>query len=500
MNKPIALIILDGWGHREEKEYNAIAQSHTPFFDYLWESFPHTLLHASGEHVGLLQGVIGNSEVGHMTIGAGRKIKTDLVRIGEAIRSEEYKKIPAFHKLFEHVRKNNSTLHVLGLLSPIGVHSHQEHLHEFLKLTKMEGIKKIAIHAFTDGRDSAPHSGAGYLRDLEKLLSELGIGHIATVSGRYYAMDRDKNWHRTDTALNAIFEGQGEEQKNNSVSQTVASLYEQGALDEHLTPLVFPDPRGELRKIEKHDGIFFFNFRNDRARQLCYKIQEKGKNLDLPLVTMTEYAPDIGNFSAFPRLLLENTLAETVAGAGLSQIHIAETEKYAHVTYFFNGERKEPHEKEEHIMIESRKDIKTHNEAPEMRAREIADAAIAAIKRGADFLVINFANADMVGHTGDSAATIKAVEIIDHELRRIIEALDRQGGAAFITADHGNAEINVDPTTGEKHTAHTEARVPAIITQKDLKLHEGTLADVAPTILALFGISKPKAMTGNPLF
>ncbi len=500
MKKCIALIILDGWGYRDEKKDNAIASAYTPFFDYLWNNFPHTLLEASGKHVGLLPGIIGNSEVGHITIGAGRTIETDLVRIGQAIREDDYKKIPAFHKLFKHVKDNDSVLHVLGLLSPIGVHSHQEHLHEFLKLAYEAGVRKIAIHAFMDGRDSSPQSGAEYLRELEKLILKLGVGHIATVAGRYYAMDRDQNWDRTEIVVRAIFESHGERQSHTKPSAALTKKYELSQQDEHLQPLIFPDSRGTVHNIKKSDGIFFFNFRNDRTRQLAYKIIERAAAQNILLATMTEYAPDIKSEVAFPRRKIEDTLAEAVARAGLRQVHIAETEKYAHVTYFFNGERKELYPNEEHILIDSRKDIKTHNQAPEMRAREVADAAIQSLETGADFLVINFANADMVGHTADIAATQKAIETVDRELKRIVTALDKRGGIAFITADHGNAEINIEPTTGNRHTAHTLSKVPGIITKQDLKLRSGSLADVAPTILALLSIPAPKRMTGRVLF
>ncbi|MDP9249643.1 MAG: 2,3-bisphosphoglycerate-independent phosphoglycerate mutase [bacterium] len=500
MTKPIALIILDGWGYREEKENNAIASAQKPFFDYLWANFPHTLLDASGEHVGLLPGVIGNSEVGHMTIGAGRTIETDLVRIGKSISTEDYKKIPAFHKLFKHVNDHGSVLHVLGLVSPIGVHSHQEHLHEFLKLAKEEGVQKIVLHVFTDGRDSPPQSAAGFVVELEKLLSELGVGHIATLAGRYYAMDRDTNWGRTEIALTAVFEGKGEKHENKKPSEVLREKYKNGAHDEHIEPLVFPDSKGSVHKVEKNDAVFFFNFRNDRTRQLSYKVTERAGEQNVLLGTMTEYAADLKSEVAFSRVKIMGTLAEAVADAGLKQTHIAETEKYAHVTYFFNGERKEPYSNEENILIESRKDVRTHNQAPEMRAREIADAAIKSIEDGSNLLVINFANADMVGHTADFEATKKAVEIVDGEIKRIVECLTKHDGAAFITADHGNAEINVENSTGSPHTAHTLSKVPAILTVKGLKLHEGSLADVAPTILALMKLPIPKEMTGQKLF
>ncbi len=498
MKKCIALIILDGWGYRTEKENNAIASADTPFFNSLWNNFPHTLLDASGEAVGLLPGVIGNSEVGHMTIGAGRTIETDLMRIGKAITSRDYKKTPAFHKLFESIKANNSTLHVMGLLSASGVHSHQDHLFEFLTLAKEEGVHDIAVHVFTDGRDSSPQSATGYLRTLENMLSKLGVGRIATLCGRYYAMDRDQNWDRTAVALDAIMQGAGEKCINDKPSTVLEEKYKTGVQDEHLKPLIFGE--SEANRIRQNDAVFFFNFRNDRVRQLCYKILEETKDQNVFLATMTEYAPDIGHAVAFPRFHIKNTLAETVAHAGFSQAHIAETEKYAHVTYFFNGERKEPYPGEEQILIDSRKDVRTHNQAPEMRAREIADRAVEHIENGTDLLVINFANADMVGHTADFEATKQAVAVVDRELKRIVEVLDSHAGVAFITADHGNAEINVEPSSGSRHTAHTLSQVPAIVTIKDLVLKKGSLADVAPTILTLLGLPIPKEMTGKVLF
>jgi 2,3-bisphosphoglycerate-independent phosphoglycerate mutase len=448
--KQIALIILDGWGHREDAKDNAIAEAKTPFFDSLWKDYPHTLLYAGEEKVGLPEGTMGNSEIGHMVIGAGRTIDTDLVRISNSIKNNEFRNVPAFKKLFEHIKKNNSTLHVMGMVSPIGVHSHQDHLHAFLKLAKDEGIEKVAIHAFTDGRDSPPQGSAGYLHDLETLLADIGIGHIATAIGRYYAMDRDKNWGRTKLAEYAIFEGKGKAHKNMKPSEVVKELHKNGELDEHFEPLIFLDSTGKSYGVEENDGIFFLNFRTDRPRQLCYKIMERSKGKNIMLATMTEYAPDIESVVAFPPTRIEHTLAEEVAKAGLSQVHIAETEKYAHVTYFFNGERPQLYPNEKHILIESRKDVRTHDMAPEMKAKEIADATIKSIEEGCNFLVINFANADIVGHTANKEAVIKAVEVVDAELKRIVDALHVKDGIAFITADHGNAEVNIDPIHSHK--------------------------------------------------
>lgn len=501
------LIILDGWGHRTEAADNAIAEARTPFFDHLWQTFPHTLLNASEQHVGLTPGTIGNSEIGHMTMGAGKIIDTDLVRINKAVKNGELAGNPAFAGLFEHVKKNNSALHIIGLLSPAGVHSHQEHLFGFLKAAKAAGITKIAVHALTDGRDSPPQSAHKYLEELENFLAELGIGRIATASGRYFAMDRDKNWHRTETAEAAMFEGKGAVIKNQKPSAAVRELYKQGIIDELMEPVIFLDGTGKNYQINNNDGVFFFNFRKDRTRQLSRKIMERAARQNLHFVTMTDYDPALESKVAFPQVKPETTLAAEISRAGMSQSHIAETEKYGHVTFFFNGGRQEPHEKEKHYLIDSRKDIKTHDEAPEMKAKEIADKAMERITAGDNFILINFANADMVGHTANKPAIIAAVETVDKELKRVVEAAQKKDAAVIITADHGNAEVNTDATTGEKHTAHTTNRVPCIFVPsenlkfKNINLKTGMgLADIAPTVLEIIGLPIPPSMTGKSLF
>jgi len=505
MNKhPVILIVLDGWGQREDKEHNAIAEAETPFYDGLLEKYPHTVLNASEEHVGLPGGTIGNSEIGHMTMGAGRVIDTDLVRITKDMKAGVFNTNPAFAGLFGHIKKYNSTLHAMGLLSKGGVHSHQEHLHGFLKAAKAAGIKKIAIHAFTDGRDVAPQSAATYLRELEEVIADLGIGHIATASGRYFAMDRDKNWERTELAAAAIFEGKGSAHQNKKPSQAVKELYEQGKIDEYLEPMVFLDDKGNAFKVEDSDGVFFFNFRSDRPRQLSQKIAERAKKQNLYFVTLTQYHPALESQVAFAPVKAGTTLAAEISAAGLKQAHIAETEKYAHVTFFFNGGRQDPHENEKDCLIESRKDIATHDLAPEMRAKEITDKALEQLEDGADFILINFANADIVGHTANKAAIIKAVETIDTQLKRIVIASVAKQAHVIITADHGNAEVNFDETSGNKHTAHTLNLVPFILISDlqatSYKLQaNGTLADIAPTILRLMDLPQPKSMTGKSL-
>jgi len=501
MNRPkkqIALIVLDGWGYREETKDNAIASAKKPFFDSLWCDYPHSLLQASGPAVGLPEGQMGNSEVGHTTIGAGKVIDTELVRITKAIETGEFNKNPAFTSLFEHVQKNNSVLHVQGLVSSGGVHSHQEHLYAFLRLAKKVGIKKVAIHVFTDGRDSAPQSGSEYLKDLEKVIAEVGNAFVASISGRYYAMDRDHNWDRLKKTEDAIFECKGNV-CTIKPSDYLDSLYKDNKKDELLEPIVCLDDRGEGCSISKNDGVLFFNFRADRARMLTEKILAKQVPENLSVVTFCEYDPAYQCLVAFPPAKIETTLAAEISKAGLNQAHLAETEKFPHATYFLNGGREEPYPNEKHILLDSRKDIKTHDEAPEMRALDIAKKTVEEIEAGDNFIFVNIANPDMVGHTANVDATIKAIEVTDMALKLIVEALTARGGIAFITSDHGNAELNIDPITNIAHTSHTLNPVPAILTSHDYKMKDGGLSDVAPTILELLNLAKPSVMTGQSL-
>ena len=497
--KPIVLIVLDGWGYSESGKDNAIAAAKTPFWDSLWQTYPHTVLHASEEMVGLPAGQMGNSEIGHMTIGSGKTLATDLVRINNAISSGEFAKNPAFIELFNHVKKHDSTLHIQGLVSAGGVHSHHDHLFAFLRAAKEAQVEQVAIHAFTDGRDTPPQSAKEYLRELEDVLDDIGLGNIATVSGRFYAMDRDNNWDRLAKAEEALFECKGNVCVSKKPSDVFEELYKDGVLDEHAEPLVFLDDTGKGYPISQNDGVFFFNFRADRARMLSKKIMERAEKQNLCFVTLTEYDKELGNIVAFGPDTITTTLAEQVSLAGMKQAHIAETEKYPHATYFLNGGREKPHEGEEHIMVPSRKDVPTHDLAPKMRAEGIADKAVEAIQHGTEFIFINFANADMVGHTANVPAIIEAVEEVDIQLKRVVDATREKGGAVFITADHGNAELNIDPVTSEKHTAHTTNLVPGLLTLQNYTLAEGTLADIAPTILELFSIKKPSEMTGNSL-
>jgi 2,3-bisphosphoglycerate-independent phosphoglycerate mutase len=497
--KPAILIVLDGWGHRDEREDNAIAMAKTPFYDHLLATYPHALLDASSGSVGLPEGQMGNSEVGHMTIGAGKIIDTDLVRISKAALANEFVINPAFVQLFEHVKKYDSVLHVKGLVSSGGIHSHSSHLFAFLKAAKEAGITKIAIHAFTDGRDTGPRSAAAYLKELEDVIDDLGIGFIASATGRLYAMDRDNNWDRLEKVEKAIFEGACDRTYNLcKPSAIMQELYAEGVVDEQLEPVMFLDHDGHHYSVQPNDGVFFFNFRSDRARMLASRIGEKAQNENLCFVTLTQYDKNLPAQVAFPPIDIDTTLANEVSLAGLTQAHIAETEKYAHATYFLNCLHEGQYPGEEHILVESNK-VKTHDLAPEMKAREIADKAVEQIEKGTDFLFINFANADMVGHTGNVEAIKVAVETVDHELKRVVEAALAKKGVVFITADHGNAEQNMDRTTGEMHTAHTTNLVPAIVTVSGVTIQNGTLADVAPTMLHLMSLSQPEGMTGRNL-
>jgi 2,3-bisphosphoglycerate-independent phosphoglycerate mutase len=505
--RPVLLIVLDGWGHRTESKDNAVAASRKPFFDELWKTYPHSLLQASGNAVGLPEGQMGNSEVGHMTIGAGKIIDTDLVRIDKAISTGEFDTNPAFAMLFDHVKKHDSVLHVKGLLSPGGVHSHQNHLYAFLRLAKKRGMKKVAIHVFTDGRDTPPQSASAYLMELEKVMAELNAGSpadkpiffIATISGRYYAMDRDNNWDRLAKVEDAIFQCKGGVCEIEP-SAFLAQQYKKGEKDELLQPFVCKTPYGTGCAIAKNDAVFFYNFRADRARMISEKILDLPDEQNILYVTLTEYQNDFECTVAFPPMRATVTLGSAIAQAGHGQARIAETEKFPHATYFLNNGREEPHEDEKDILLESRKDVKTHDEAPEMRAEAIADKAIAEIQAGkVSFIFINFANPDMVGHTANVPAIVKAIETVDAQLKRVITALDTAGGVAIVTADHGNAETNIDPVTGEKHTAHTLNPVPCIITSHDYQIRDGGLSDLAPTILKLIGIAQPKEMTGRSL-
>jgi len=496
----VVLVILDGWGYREEKENNAIAQAKTPNFDQLWANNPHTLLEASGESVGLPSGQMGNSEVGHTIIGAGKTVYTDFAKISKAIEEKQFKNNKAFTELFAHVKKYNSTLHVKGLVGSGGVHSHSDHLYAFLKIAKEAGIEKIAIHAFTDGRDTPPQSAAEFLKELEKIIEEVGIGFIATTSGRFYAMDRDNNWDRLKKVEDAIFDGTGTINQGSTASETVERLHKNGILDEHIEPIVFVDENGNSYQVKNNDGVFFFNFRKDRARMLTRRIIERKKSHNLCLVTMTEYDQNYDCLVAFPPETIETTLSNEISKMGLSQAHIAETEKFAHATYYLNGGRQESHPGEKQVLIESRKDIQTHDQAPAMRAEEITDETVRFIKDRTAFIFVNYANPDMVGHTANITALLEGIEKVDFELGKLIEAAKKNNAVLVVTADHGNAELTFDHKSGQKHTAHTTNPVPFIIFGiESIRLKNGSLTDIAPTILEIMSLKKPVSMTGKSL-
>jgi 2,3-bisphosphoglycerate-independent phosphoglycerate mutase len=496
---PVVLVIIDGWGYREEKTHNALTPENAPYFFSLWNTYPHALLDASGEAVGLPKGQIGTSELGHMIIGSGRVDDTALVQITKAFENGELARNARFIEMCNQVKKNASTLHVLGLASPGGVHSHQAHLFEFLKAAKRAGVEKISVHAFTDGRDMPPKSAHRFLKEIEDFLAELGTGSLASVSGRFYAMDRDTNWQRTQRVVDMLFKGDAPVRES-PASKQLKKMYSKGVVDEHAEPFIVGIEVHGKPLIRDNDAVFFFNFRPDRMRQITRASVEQKLATNLYVLTMTEYDASLPCHVLFPPPPRSSTLSDVISGAGLAQAHIAETEKYAHVTYFFNGKRETPNPGEEFVLITSRRDVPTHDLAPEMRASEITDAGLLEAEKGKDFILINYANADLVGHTAHPDAIIAAVRCIDRELKRLVEGVAQAGGVVLITSDHGNVEVNVDAESGEKHTAHTLNPVPAVLTDANVLFRSsGTLADVAPTVLELLGLAQPQDMTGRSL-
>lgn len=502
LTAPVALLILDGWGNGDPKDKNnAIAIANTPNMDKFLAECPHASLQCSGEAVGLPDGQMGNSEVGHLNIGAGRVVYQELTRITKAIREGSFFKNPVFKNVVESVKSNGGALHLMGLLSDGGVHSHNTHLYALLELAKQEGLKKVYVHAFLDGRDVPPSSAAEYVQLLEKEIARIGAGKIATVSGRYYAMDRDKRWERVEKAYAAIALAKGETAK--SAVDAVKVSYDAGTTDEFVLPVVIGDYAG----MEKGDGVIFFNFRPDRARELTHAFTDaafdgfvRKEGLSLAFATMTQYELGLNVEVAYRPQVLTNTLGEVLHKEGMSQLRIAETEKYAHVTFFFNGGVEEPVGGEERILIPSPK-VATYDLQPEMSAPEVTEKVLEQIKaKKHDVIILNFANGDMVGHTGVLAAAVKAVETVDFCVGRIVEAIKAVGGAVCITADHGNAEVMVDAGTGEPFTAHTTNSVPFIvISDKVTAVKEGALCDIAPTLLTIVGVGIPSEMTGTSL-
>lgn len=502
---PVALIILDGFGLREETKGNAVFHAKKPNFDRLKAAYSYTTLTACGEAVGLPEGQMGNSEVGHLNIGAGRIVYQSLTRVNKSIREGDFFKNEQLLNAVEHVKKNNSALHLMGLLSDGGVHSHFEHLFALLKLAKDEGLEKVYVHGFLDGRDVSPQSSLEFIRRTAEVMKEVGIGKFATIAGRYYAMDRDKRWDRVESTYRMLVDGVGE--KFATASAGVEASYEKGIHDEFVEPFVIEKEGKPVATIEDGDAVVFYNFRPDRAIQLSRAFTDKNFNEfvttkfeDLKFVTFTHYSDEVIADVVFNKEDLVDTLGEVIAANGLKQLRIAETEKYPHVTFFMSGGKEAEFEGEDRILIASPK-VATYDLQPEMSAYEVTDALLEVIGNDSkDAIILNFANPDMVGHSGMLEPTVKAIETVDECLGKIIDAILAKGGTAIITADHGNADevINIE---GEPMTAHTTNPVPVIITEKELSLREdGILADLAPTMLKLLGVKQPEKMTGKPLF
>lgn len=505
MKRPLVLIILDGWGYSENPDFNAIAQANTPVWDNLWEHSPHILLDASALAVGLPEGQMGNSEVGHLNLGAGRVVYQDYTRVSLAIKDGSFYKNSNLINELSKVKQKNAAVHIFGLLSDGGVHSHEDHLIAMFELAAMQGLEKIYFHAFLDGRDTPPQSAAASIEKVEKCFEKLGKGRFATISGRYYAMDRDKRWDRVEKAYKAIVDAEAEFNEPNALI-ALQNSYQRGENDEFVKPTII-EP---AVKMQDDDLIVFMNFRADRARQITrvfiepdFKDFQRNRFPKLSnFVCLTEYHKDFNTPLAFPPQSLNNVLGEVISKQGLKQLRIAETEKYAHVTFFFNGGEETVYEGEDRILIPSPK-VATYDLQPEMSAPEVTEKLVSAIESNKyDMIICNFANTDMVGHTGFLDAAIKAVETVDNCLGKIISAVEQKNGEILITADHGNAEKLFDLETNQPHTAHTTNLVPFIYVGKrqiTFSKPQGILADVAPTMLNLMEISIPSEMTGTPL-
>ncbi|MGM0881697.1 MAG: 2,3-bisphosphoglycerate-independent phosphoglycerate mutase [Bacillota bacterium] len=505
--KPVALIILDGFGLRDDVTGNAVAQANKPNYDRYWSAYPHTTLTASGEAVGLPEGQMGNSEVGHLNIGAGRIVYQDLTRISKSIRDGEFFDNETILGAVRHVKSNSKKLHLYGLLSDGGVHSHIEHLFALLDLAKKEELEEVYIHAFLDGRDVSPDSAKGYLERLQAKIEEVGVGRIATVQGRYYAMDRDKRWERTEKSYRAMVYGEGPKYTN--PVHAVVESYEKSVYDEFVMPTVIVDGENKpVGLVESEDAVIFFNFRPDRAIQLSqvftnedFRGFDRGEHhpVNLYFVCLTLFSETVGGFVAYSPKNLDNTLGEVLAQNNKKQLRTAETEKYPHVTFFFSGGRDAELPGETRVLINSPK-VATYDLQPEMSAYELAESTVREIQSDKhDAIILNFANPDMVGHSGMLEPTIKAVEATDECLGKVVEAVLAKGGVCIITADHGNADMVFDEN-GRPFTAHTTNPVPLIVTRAGETLREGgILADIAPTFLDLMELAKPKEMTGATL-
>jgi 2,3-bisphosphoglycerate-independent phosphoglycerate mutase len=503
---PLLLTILDGWGFSPASQGNAIAAAHKPTYDRLLREYASTLVHTSGPYVGLPEGQMGNSEVGHLNIGAGRVLYMDVTRIDLAISNGEFYRDPLLLDLMK--RAGGARLHLMGLLSNGGVHSQNTHLYALLKMAKGQGVEDVCVHAFMDGRDTPPNSGAGFVEELEAKMREIGVGRIASVSGRYYAMDRDKRWDRVERAFGALRLGNGE--KSTSALEAVKRSYERGVTDEFIEPVTIVDENGEpVGLIRDGDAGFFYNYRADRGREMTMALmdptlEQPSRSLapkDFFFATMTRYDKTFTVPFVLPPDHPNNILANVMAQANWRNLRVAETEKYAHVTYFFNGGNEKPFSGEEREMVSSPK-VATYDLKPEMSADGITDVVVKAIDGGSfDVIVMNYANADMVGHSGKMEPTVQAVQAVDAGLGRIYDAIRAKGGAWIITADHGNAEMMIDPVTKGPHTYHTTNPVPFIVvSDQQVKLRtDGALQDIAPTVLGMLGLEQPAEMKGNDL-
>ncbi|MFH1834400.1 MAG: 2,3-bisphosphoglycerate-independent phosphoglycerate mutase [bacterium] len=498
------LVILDGWGCAPRGPGNAISLARKPVWDALWARYPHVLLEASGEAVGLPTGIMGNSEVGHLTLGSGRVIYQDLSRINRAISDGSFFDNGPLVEVMDRAAARDGPVHLMGLLSDAGVHSSLHHAKALVKMAKRRGVSRLFLHAFTDGRDTSPTAGAAFTRDVETFLHAEALGVVATVSGRYYAMDRDQRWQRVERVYDALVHGRA--MRAADAGNAVRQAYDRGETDEFIQPTVVGDAAGG--RIRSGDGVVFFNFRPDRARELTAAITQAvftgfdrgGAPPAVDFVGLTEYDPDFELAVAFPKEEPRHVLAEVVSEAGLTQLHMAETEKYAHVTFFFNGGREEPFPGERRELIPSPKDVSTYDLKPAMSAYEIAERFEKTMTEDpVDLVVLNFANPDMVAHTGNIPATVQAIEHVDRCLGRVLKVLDGVGAKVIVTADHGNAESMLQPDGGVS-TAHATGRVPLVVMDRDAVLSEGTgLADVAPTLLCFLGVDKPEEMSGISL-
>lgn len=505
--KSTVLIILDGWGYREDPESNAIYHANTPVLDNLMANKPNMLIQTSGMAVGLPEGQMGNSEVGHVNLGAGRIVYQDFTRITKAIEDKEFQANPTLSNAVETAVENNKAIHVFGLLSPGGVHSHEEHIFAMLEMAASKGAKEVYLHAFLDGRDTPPRSAEASLLKAQEKFAELGCGQVASVIGRYYAMDRDQRWDRVELAYNLMVSGEAEYQYS-SATDALSAAYERDENDEFVKASAITDSKGETIKVNDGDAMIFMNFRADRARQFsrCFTQADfsgfvrKQQPKISSFVMLTEYAADINAPCAFPTVKLDNVLGEWLEKHNKTQLRISETEKYAHVTFFFSGGKEELFKGEERILIPSPQ-VATYDLQPEMNSTLLTDKLVAAIKSGEhDFIVCNYPNGDMVGHTGDFDAAVKACEAVDTSIARVLTALEETGSECLITADHGNAEQMLDNVSGQAHTAHTCEPVPLIYVGRNAQAAEnGALSDLAPTILSLMELPQPQEMTGSNL-